>query len=88
MNNFNADQQYVIDRGKAMRLNTTCYEDPDYSAERMSTILEALLLQVPQADMNVMLDKRMSDSKAWDLLRYLVTERTAEEFILDNDELV
>ncbi len=83
--NYNTAQKLMIHAGKAMGLNTTCYEDPDYTAERMQAIIEALRLHVPQADLDVMLDKRMSDRDAWNLFHWLSMGRTAEEFILAND---
>ena len=88
MTNYTKAQQLIIHAGKAMKLNTACFEDPDYSAERMSAIIETLKLKVPKADLDVMLDKRMSDREAWNLWHWLAMGRTAEEFILDNDELV
>ena len=85
MNSFNADQQLMIHAGKAMKLNTACFEDPDYSAERMSAIIETLKLKVPKADLDVMLDKRMPDREAWNLWHWLAMGRTAEDFVLAND---
>ena len=88
MTNYTKAQQLMIHAGKAMKLNTACFEDPDYSAERMSAIIEVLRLKVPNTDIDVMLDKRMPDREAWNLWHWLAMGRTAEEFILDNDELV
>jgi hypothetical protein len=82
---YNKDQMLMIKSGRILGLDTRYYEDPDYTADRMSAIIETLKLGVPHKDLVIMLDKNMSDKDAWNLWFWLSLGRTAESFILSND---
>ena len=78
-------QLSMIKAAKAMGLDTSCLESFEYSPDRMAAIIETFLLNVPQKDMEIILDKRLSDSDAWNLNFYLSMGKTAEEYIYAND---
>lgn len=78
-------QLSMIKAAKAMGLDTSRLESFEYSPDRMAAIIETFLLNVPKKDLDVMLDKRLSDSDAWNLNFYLSMGKTAEEFIYTND---
>ncbi len=61
---FSFEQQLRIDSGKKLGLPLHDFADPDYSPDRMTTIIHGLLAGLSKEEIEILRDKSISDTEA------------------------
>jgi len=85
MDRFNDDQLNELRFGREHGLDVSRYTDPEYSAERMEILNSCQLENYDEGVLELMLDKNIEDTAAWNLLHELLMGKSLEELVMEVD---
>lgn len=86
MDRFNDDQLNELRFGRDHGLDVSRYTDPEYSAERMDILNSCLMEGYGEDVLELILDKTVDDTEAWNLLIGLLEGKNLEEIVMEKDE--
>ena len=86
MRDFKDDQIAELKFGRDHGLDVSRYTDPEYSAERMDILNSCQLENYDEGVLELMLDKNIEDTAAWDLMHELLMGKSLEEVVMESDE--
>ncbi len=83
---FHQEQLDELRFGRDHGLDVSKYEDPGYSADRMEILNCCQMEGYGEEVLELMLDKTVDDTAAWNLLHELLMGKSLEEMLMDKDE--
>ena len=86
MRDFKDDQIAELKFGRDHGLDVSRYTDPEYSAERMDILNSCQMEGYGGEVMELILDKNIEDTAAWDLMHELLMGKSLEEVVMESDE--